>query len=102
MKVTKDVFNSVLVMSANGGTTQGLAARFGLSERVIRRIKEAKTWNRWPYIQAKAKWGYMTPEYKRYLKRRGLPLVPPKQEPSTYRVTYHMMVKKPWWKRWFK
>lgn len=54
-----------------------IAVETGVSVRQVNRVKEAGTWERWPYIQAKIKHGYNTPEYKTYLKRRGLPLTPP-------------------------
>jgi len=54
-----------------------IAVETGVSARQVHRVKEAGTWERWPYIQAKIKCGYNTPEYKAYLKRRGLPLTPP-------------------------
>lgn len=64
-----------------------IAVETGVSARQVHRVKEAGTWERWPYIQAKIKCGYNTPEYKAYLKRRGLPLTPPAKTNATYTVS---------------
>lgn len=74
-------------LNQSGMKTAEIAKYFSISERAVQRIKEAGTWERWPYIQAKARYGYQTPEYKAHLKRKGLPLTPPaKAKPAKKRV----------------
>lgn len=77
MKISKTQFDFVTEDLAAGRSIKETAIAHLLSERQVQRIKEAGTWDRWPYIVAKATHGYNTPEYKLYLKRRGLPLQPP-------------------------
>lgn len=77
MKISKTQFDFVTEDLAAGRNIKETAIAHLLSERQVQRIKEAGTWDRWPYIVAKATHGYNTPEYKLYLKRRGLPLQPP-------------------------
>ena len=79
MRISKTQFYDVMQDLIAGRNVKETAIAHLLSERQVRRIKEAGTWERWPYIVAKATHGYNTPEYKAYLKRRGLPLtIPPK------------------------
>lgn len=81
MQINKTNFNKVIAFTKQSGmTTPEIAKYFSISDRQVQRIKEAGTWDRWPYIQAKVQCGYNTPEYKAYLKRRGLPLVPPAKD----------------------
>jgi len=77
MKISRTQFDFVLEDLQAGRNTKETAIAHLMSERMVQRIKEAGTWERWPYIVAKATHGYNTPEYKQYLKRRGLPLQPP-------------------------
>ena len=77
MKISKTQFDFVTEDLTAGRNIKETAIAHLLSERQVQRIKEAGTWERWPYIVAKATHGYNTPEYKQYLKRRGLPLTPP-------------------------
>ena len=82
MQINRENFNKVITFKHQASmTTAELAQYFDISERQVQRIMEAGTWERWPYIQAKIKHGYNTPEYKTYLKRRGLPLTPPSKVP---------------------
>jgi hypothetical protein len=77
MKISKTQFDFVTEDLQAGRNIKETAIAHLLSERQVQRIKEAGTWERWPYIVAKTTHGYNTPEYKLYLKRRGLPLTPP-------------------------
>ncbi len=77
MRLTEDQFNRVAQHISMGRTTSEVAYICKISERMVQRVKEAGTWQRWPYIVAKATHGYNTPEYRQYLKRRGLPLTIP-------------------------
>lgn len=77
MKLTQKEFDRAMHHIKSGRTTAEVAYICKISERMVQRIKEAGTWERWPYIVAKATHGYNTPEYKLYLKRRHLPLTPP-------------------------
>ena len=111
MKLTQTQFRAVMHDVTKGATTSQLSNKHKLSERVVQRIKEAGTWDRWPYIVAKTTHGYMTPEYKLYLKRRGLPITPPAKSHKMYINPKHpdsdSMVfdlqkpasKKSWWRR---
>lgn len=106
MQINKDNFKKVIAFTKQSGmTTPEIAIYFGISERQVQRIKEAGTWERWPYIQAKVSCGYNTPEYKAYLKRRGLPLTPPSKDrvvSKPIRVPKPSLEpeqKKPWWRR---
>ncbi len=84
MTINQQNFLRVMVLVKHPTmTTPEIAKHFGISVRQVKRIKEAGTWERWPYIQAKTTHGLGTPEYKAYLKRRGLPLVP-----QVKKVTY--------------
>lgn len=83
MKITKGQFDSITASLSNGLTAKQAAQKAGTSDRIAQRVREAGTWERWPYIVAKATHGYNTPEYKTYLKRRGLPLTPPSKVPYT-------------------
>lgn len=84
MIINKETFNKVLTaIRISNMNNAEIAAHFNISVRQVKRIKEAGVWERWPYIVAKTTYGYNTPEYKRYLKRRGLPLVP-----QVKKVTY--------------
>lgn len=84
MSVTEDKFNRVMDATRLGVERHIILLENDISERILQRIKEAGTWERWPYIQAKSKHGYQTPEYYAYLKRRGLPrAIPGKPVPST-------------------
>lgn len=63
-------------------TVEGCSVKYAsthnkVSERTVERVLEAGSWERWPYIMAKARFGYQTPEYKAHLKRKGLPITPP-------------------------
>lgn len=87
MKVTPTIFGKVLGDLSSGKPVAMVADHYKLNEKTVRYIKQAGTWERWPYYQARKRFGYNTPEYKAYLKRRGLPLtVPPK--PAQTRVGY--------------
>jgi hypothetical protein len=77
MKLTEKEFSRVATYIKQGRKTAEVAQLCNISERMVQRVREAGTWDRWPYIVAKATHGYNTPEYKLYLKRRGLPLTPP-------------------------
>lgn len=78
MKLERKIFDKVITFSKQSDmSTAEIAKYFNISERMVQRVREAGTWDRWPYIVAKATHGYNTPEYKLYLKRRGLPLTPP-------------------------
>lgn len=87
MKLTEDQFNRAAQHINMGRTTSEVAYICKISERMVQRVKEAGTWQRWPYIVAKATHGYNTPEYKRYLKRRGLPLTPPSKTAGSHTVS---------------
>lgn len=87
MKISKTQFDFVTEDLAAGRNIKETAIAHLLSERQVQRIKEAGTWERWPYIVAKATHGYNTPEYKLYLKRRKLPLTPPAKPTGHYQVT---------------
>lgn len=69
----------ILIVSdlEQGKKVAEIAVKHHISQRQVHRVKEAGTWERWPYIVAKVTYGYRTPEYKLYLKRRGLPLLSP-------------------------
>lgn len=82
MQVTKEKFDMVMHWVKYGSTTPTIALKCKVSERQVQRIREAGTWDKWPYILAKTTHGYMTPEYKAYLKRRGLPLRYTKKVPK--------------------
>lgn len=82
MKISRTQFDFVIEDLQAGRNTKETAIAHLMSERMVQRIKEAGTWERWPYIVAKATHGYNTPEYKAYLKRRGLPLQPPAKVPA--------------------
>lgn len=106
MQINKANFNKVIAFTKQSGmTTPEIAKYFSISERQVQRIKEAGTWDRWPYIQAKVRFGYNTPEYKQYLKRRGLPLIPPAKNKVVSKpirvpkTTLEPVQKKPWWRR---
>lgn len=79
MRLSQEQFDLILadIVMYPEATTAMIAEQNKVSERMVQRVKEAGSWQRWPWIQAKATHGYMTPEYKTYLKRRGLPLTPP-------------------------
>jgi len=77
MNVSRAQFEFVMQELTAGRSVKDVAIAHIMSERQVHRIKEAGTWGRWPYIVAKTKHGYNTPEYRKYLKRRGLPLTPP-------------------------
>ena len=95
MKINEANFKKVIAFTKQSGMkSKEIAAYFSISERQLRYIKEAGTWERWPYIQAKIKWGYNTPEYKLYLKRRGLPLTPPAKIQVAPREQYLHQVQK--------
>lgn len=101
MGITELQFNRVITHLNQGRTVNDVAFLNNLSERQVRRIKEAGTWENWPYIVAKTTHGYMTPEYKQYLNRRGLPLMRrvSMENPSKEPVVYIHITNKPWWKR---
>lgn len=103
MKLTQAQFAAVMHDVSKNATTKQLSNKHNLSDRMIQRIKEAGTWDRWPYIVAKATHGYMTPEYKLYLKRRHLPLTPPAKSVSKYnwvpKNTLEPAPRKSWWRR---
>ena len=109
MKLTQGQFNRIIHHSKGNWTTQDIATTCNVSERVVQRVKEAGTWERWPYIVAKTTHGYNTPEYKLYLKRRGLPLTPPPKRvvPNPTRVPRESKMEpttvpqKSWWRRLF-
>lgn len=91
MKLSKNQFDFVMQDIRAGRSVKDTAIAHLMSERQVQRIKEAGTWDRWPYIAAKARYGYDTPEYKAYLKRRGLPLRPPaKTRTMPVTSTYHV------------
>lgn len=103
MIVNKKDFEYIMRM-LRSNTPKQLAEKTTYSERVIQRIREAGTWDRWPYIVAKTTHGYMTPEYKLYLKRRGLPITPARREVTTTTTTRKQTVtvtvtKKSWLQR---
>lgn len=109
MTLTQDKFNRILMFASNHSTVE-TAKFFKISDRQVQRIKEAGTWERWPYIQAKVSCGYMTPEYKLYLKRRGLPITPPaktviiRKEKASASTIYALKAtaqpeKRSWWRR---
>lgn len=75
--ITQSQFEFVAEELRAGRPIKEAAIAHVLSERTVRRIREAGTWERWPYMQAKAQHGYMTPEYRAALKAQGLPLSPP-------------------------
>jgi hypothetical protein len=77
MKLTENQFDRIAYHIKMGRTIADVAYVCKVSERVVLRVREAGTWERWPYIVAKATHGYNTPEYHAYLKRRGLPATPP-------------------------
>jgi len=77
MNVSRTQFEFVMQELTAGRSVKDVAIAHLMSERQVQRIREAGNWGRWPYIVAKTKHGYNTPEYKKYLKRRGLPLTPP-------------------------
>jgi len=94
MKLTEDQFNRAAQHINMGRTTSEVAYICKISERMVQRVKEAGTWQRWPYIVAKATHGYNTPEYRLYLKRRGLPLtIPPKIQVSPREQKLHQVQK---------
>lgn len=82
MQITKDKFDKVIFLLNQEWTCAAIANDLRMSERQVQRIREAGTWDKWPYILAKSTHGYMTPEYKAYLKRRGLPLRYTKKVPK--------------------
>lgn len=93
MQLSRSKFEEVKKNLDNGAGIAASALSSRISERQVQRIKEAGTWDRWPYIVAKATHGYNTPEYKQYLKRRGLPLtIPPKHHGDATKVN----VPQPW------
>ena len=107
MKLAEKDFNRAATYIKQGRKTAEVAQLCNISERMVQRVREAGTWDRWPYIVAKATHGYNTPEYKLYLKRRGLPLTPPakhyghvgvveKRQPWGAPVE---MPKRSWWRR---
>jgi hypothetical protein len=77
MNVSRTQFEFVMQELTAGRSVKDVAIAHLMSERQVQRIREAGNWGRWPYIVAKTRHGYNTPEYKKYLKRRGLPLTPP-------------------------
>lgn len=87
MQISKAKFDEVMGDIHAGLSIKATAENCKISERQVQRIKEATTWERWPYIVAKATHGYNTPEYKLYLKRRKLPLTPPAKPTGHYQVT---------------
>lgn len=109
MKLTKLQFDRIILLSRRSDlhTTKEIAEFVGISERMVQRAREAGTWARWPYIVAKTTHGYNTPEYKTYLKRRGLPLTPPAKRvvpnstrvPSESKLEPTTVPKKSWWRR---
>jgi hypothetical protein len=104
MKLTQKEFDRAVHHINSGRTTAEVAYICKISERMVQRIKEAGTWERWPYIVAKATHGYNTPEYKLYLKRRHLPLTPPAKTavPKSNWVPKRDLEpapKKSWWRR---
>lgn len=105
-KQFNEIYHSTTVMR-----TEKVMQLHRVSERTVNRVKEAVTWERWPYIVAKSQHGYRTPEYYAYLKRRKLPtkmpakpVVIPRQpigDTKLYRVptkttTVHKLT---WWQR---
>lgn len=104
MRLSKKEFDRAKHYLNMGKPASEVAIICNISIRQVRRIKEAETWDNWPYILAKAQFGYMTPEYKIYLKRRGLPITRTgfNTEIKKTPVVYIHIVNKPWWKRLFK
>lgn len=86
MKLTQKQFDRAMTYVHQGRSTAEVAALCNVSERVVQRVREAGSWERWPYIVAKTTHGYGTPEYRLYLKRRGLPLTPPSKMRAAPRV----------------
>lgn len=76
--MTEDKFNEIQIALHAGESVKDIAFVHKVSETMVKRVREAKTWARWPYILAKAHYGYQTPEYYDHLKRRRLPKTPPK------------------------
>lgn len=103
MKLTQKEFERATHHINMGRSTSEVAYICKISERMVQRIKEAGTWDRWPYTVAKATHGYMTPEYKLYLKRRHLPLTPPAKSVSKSnwvpKKTLEPAPRKSWWRR---
>ena len=105
MQIKKGNFNDILDASRSfGAKTTVIASRFGVSNRQVQRIKEAGSWERWPYILAKANLGLNTPEYKAYLRKKGLPLTPPPKQTEYYTTGIYLEnidnePKKSWWRR---
>ncbi len=88
-KLDKKLFYMIISDLNEGISIKDIAAYWLVSESQVRRIKEAGTWDRWPYMVAKSQHGYMTPEYKAYLKRRKLPIKPPaKIDYANYRISF--------------
>lgn len=71
-------FNEIQIALHAGEKVKDIAAVYKVSETIVKRVRAAKIWDRWPYVVAKAHYGYQTPEYYDYLKRRHLPKTPPK------------------------
>lgn len=99
MKITEKDFDRAITHIKMGRSTKVVAYICKISERQVQRIKEAGTWERWPYIVAKTKHGYMTPEYKLYLKRRHLPIFPVPKSVWAPKRDLEPTPKKPWWRR---
>jgi hypothetical protein len=104
MKLAEKDFNRAATYIKQGRKTAEVAQLCNISERMVQRVREAGTWDRWPYIVAKATHGYNTPEYKLYLKRRGLPLTPPKNVPVPKgrwvpKQELEPEPKRSWWRR---
>lgn len=73
----KRVFKGIIDDLRDGMKPKDIAAFWKVSTRLVYLVKEAGSWERYPYMIAKKQHGYMTPEYKAYLKRRKLPVTPP-------------------------
>ena len=105
MQVSKKDFDRAMTHINMGRSTKDVAYICKISERQVQRIKEAGTWDRWPYIVAKTTHGLNTPEYKAYLKRRGLPFTPPARNKvvskpvRVSKVILEPVQKKPWWRK---
>lgn len=85
MKIDRWTFTKINELLNDGISVATIANNMGINEKTVRYIKQAGTWERWPYYQARKRYGYNTPEYRAYLKRRGLPLTVP-AKPAQVRV----------------
>lgn len=79
----KNLFNAIL---QDGRKADEVALVHVVSVRTVYSVREAGSWERWPYIMMKKRHGYMTPEYKKGLERAGLPLKAPAKPTGT--ITY--------------